>query len=336
MATTDSGVTRSGHFQVLELGADGQFIDVHRGRDPVSWRDLTAFLNQSLVIPKDATDIFVWVHGWRNDEIEHASGLADQVLGRLDTVYARQPGCYPGLADPRCCFILVTWPSSSAPTYRGYARIRERAHQMTEHGHASRVLAFLLGYLNDRRGGPPGSAMLRMPGGQYLHCVGHSFGGRFLAQAVIDAANPRTAMLPLRPADPRYPFAVDNLLLFQLAAPPDIFAGRFRPLIQNAPLAGPVCLTFSKHDQATGWLHALAEHRRGIGCVGAAEPAQLVKTVTLRAADDPYPAADLQATIVNLDASWRYRRRRPPSGAHSDIGYDESAHLLLSLASFAR
>ncbi|HVB46275.1 MAG TPA: hypothetical protein VNF47_26700 [Streptosporangiaceae bacterium] len=332
----DERVARSGHFQVLELGTDGRFIDQYRDRTPVSWPSLSSFLDQAIVIPPDVTDIFVWVHGWRNEKIMKAADLADQVFRRAEQLYQAQPECYPGLRRFTAAYILVNWPSWSSPTYWGYARIRERAHAMTEQGHASRVLAFLLGYLDQRRGGAAGPGVLRMPSGQYLHCVGHSFGGRFLAQAVIDAANPATAMLPLLPPNAQYRFTVDNLLIFQMAAPPNIFADRFRPLLENAPLQGPVCLTFSRHDQATGLLHAIAEHQRGIGYIGAREPIQMIKTTALRSAAEPYTVRELQSPIVNLDATWRYRRRWPPSGAHSDIGYAESAHLLLSLVNFAR
>jgi len=237
-------IARSGHFQVLELGQDGRFIDQYRGREPVSWPDLSSFLDQAIVIPPDVTDIFVWVHGWRNDKITKAAGLADQVFRPAERLYQAQPERYPALRHFSPAYILVNWPSSSGPTYWGYKRVRDRAHAMTEHGHASRVLAFLLGYLDRRRGGVAASNVLRLPGGQYLHCVGHSFGGRFLAQAVIDAANPDTAMLPLLPVNPHYQFTVDNLLVFQMAAPPDIFGGRFGPLLEDAPLQGPVCLTF--------------------------------------------------------------------------------------------
>lgn len=333
---TDDGVFRSGHFQVLELGADGRFIDTRGDRAPVSWPKLALFLDRAIVIPADVTDIFVWVHGWRNDKLAHATGLADQVFRRAEQLYRAHPDRYPKLPAFAPMYVLVSWPSSSGPTYSGYARIRERAHELTERGHASRVLAFLLGYLNQRRGGPARTQTLQIPGGQYLHCVGHSFGGRFLAQAVMDAANPDTALLPLLPAQSRYPFTVDNFLIFQLAAPPDIFAGRLRMLLEDAPLQGPVCLTFSKHDQATGIMHALAEGQAGIGCVGARSPAQLIRTTALRPSDEPYLVADLSSPIVNVDATWRFRRGRPPAGAHSDIGHEESAHLLLSLVSFAR
>lgn len=329
---TDGAVT----FQVLQLGPDGRFVDRHRGGQPVGWQDIAAFLDDNLVIPPHATDIFVWVHGWRNDREDQAIALARQVFDRVEGGYRANPARYPRLRSFVGAYILINWPSSSLPTYRGYARVRERAHMMTERGHASRVLAYLLGYLDRYRGGRPARGTLRMPSGQYLHCVGHSFGGRFLAEAIVDAANPVTATLPLLPANPRYQFTVDNLLVFQMAAPADIFGGRLRPLLTDAGLQGPVCLTFSRHDQATCLLHKLAERKPGIGCVGAREPAGMLASVRLRAPGDPYPAAELSKPIVNVDATWRYRRRLPPSGAHSDIGHAESAHLLLTLADLAR
>lgn len=333
---TDDLVTSSKYFQVLQLGADGQFIDLYRNGQAVPWAKLSLFFQRAIRIPRNATDIFIWVHGWRNEQIAKASRIADLVMGEAERLYAAQPASYPRLHNFRATYILVNWPSASRFSYQGYARIRERAHQMTEHGHASRVLAFLLGYLDQNRVRPGGRGVLQTPGGQYLHCVGHSFGGRFLAQAVIDAANPVTATLPLFSANSKYSFTVDNLLLFQMAAPPDIFDGRLRPLLDDAPLQGPVCLTFSKHDQATCLLHKLAEGHRGIGCVGATAPTEMVKTVRMRPAGTPYSAADLRARILNVDASSQYTRRVPPSGAHSDLGHPESAHLLLTLADYAR
>jgi hypothetical protein len=333
---TEKRAGQAGNFQVLELGTDGRFLDPYRGGQPVSWQNLRFFLDQAIVIPKGVTDIFVWVHGWRSARIEQATMLPGQVVSQMEALYQAQPDRYPSLASFTGAYIVVNWPSASLPTYRGYARIRERAHQMTEHGHASRILAFLLGYLDQRRGDPHGRGTLRMPTGQYLHCVGHSFGGRFMAEAVIDAANPVTATLPLLPPNPYHQFTVDSLLIFQMAAPPDIFKGRLAPLLAGSPLQGPVCLTFSKHDHATCLFHRLAEGCRGIGCVGAREPAEAIGTIGMRAAGEAYDPDELRKPVVNVDAGRVFRRRRPPSGAHSDIDHPESAHLLLTLVNYSR
>jgi hypothetical protein len=333
---SDGGVAWTGRYQVLELNKRGQFIDPYRDSQPVPWHDLPHFLRQAVVVPPDVTDVFVWVHGWRNNDALRASALADRVFGGVERLYHHQPDLYPELTRFKGAHILVRWPSWSAPTFHGYAAIRNRAHQMTEQGHASRVLASLLGYLDAQRVGRPGRDMLRMPSGQYLHCVGHSFGGRFLAQAIIDAANPVTATLPLLPRNRHHQFTVDNLLVFQMAARPDIFGHRLQQLLGRAPLQGPVCLTFSRRDHATCLLHRVAERRPGIGCIGAREPREKIKTLKLRPAASPYTTEELAAPIVNVDATWRFQRLRPPDGAHSDFGYQESCHLLLTLANFAR
>jgi hypothetical protein len=97
-------------------------------------------------------------------------------------------------------------------------------------------------------------------------------------------------------------------------------------------------LTNSSSDHATGLWHRLAEGTRGIGRVGAREPAEHIAATRLREPADTYGHAELDHRIVNVDAGWRYRRGRywNPAGAHSDIWYPESAHLLLSLANLAR
>ena len=86
-------------------------------------------------------------------------------------------------------------------------------------------------------------------------------------------------MLGWRRPNPRYLSTVDTLLVFRMAAPPMMFATRFERIPHDAPINGPVALTWSTADRATG----------------------------LR-----------------------------PAGAHSDIWYPESAHLLLPLVDLAR
>ncbi len=47
---------------------------------------------------------------------------------------------------------------------------------------------------------------------------------------------------------------------------------------------------------------------------------------------------ELAHPIVNIDAGWAYRKSPllAPQGAHSDFFYEESIHLLLTLAGSAR
>ena len=210
---------------------------------------------------------------------------------------------------------------------------------MTTKGYAEYSLAELLGYLDDQREAPsPATGTLQTAAGQYLHCVGHSFGGRFLAEAISAAATPSPRTLALLPPNEKFEFTVDNFLVFQMAAPPGIFTSHLRTLLTDAPLQGPVCLTFSTADRATCRWHRLAEGEPGIGGRGACAETGQVTTTCLRDVSEDYQPAELTARIVNIDASWRYRACRwlNPAGAHSDFQHEESYHLLLTLMDFAR
>ncbi|MFJ9249914.1 hypothetical protein [Streptomyces sp. NPDC101776] len=102
----------------------------------------------------------------------------------------------------------MRWPSSSRSKLKGgYERIRDRAHAMSAEGkgHAPYVVGHLLGYLDGERGDPTAPAVLAGRSGQYLRLMGHSFGGRFLCEAVQRAAEPPPVLgwSTARPAPPR-------------------------------------------------------------------------------------------------------------------------------------
>jgi hypothetical protein len=290
-------------------------------------------------VAADTTDIVVWVHGWQNTR-ERAESSAARLFACIERLYAAQPDMYPGLKVFHPMFVAVRWPSVSNPFPWGYRKIRNRAHRMTTQGYAHFALAELLGYLDARRTPPPlRSGTLRTGTGQYLHCVGHSFGGRFLGEAVNAAPEPVKGKLPLLPTNPHHRFTVDSMLIFQMAARRDVFTKSFRPLVETGPLQGPICLTYTPADRACALWHPLAEAgRRAVGAAGALGPADKVRDTRLLAVDERYPHSDLASPIVNVDASRRYRRGRftRPEGAHSDFWYPESIHLLLTLADYAR
>lgn len=321
---------------VVDLDARGDLVDPGTGA-PVPPEAAGAFLGRRLAVPPDATDIVVFVHGWRNTPAQ-ALARSAAFFSLVESVHAAAPDRYPGLGPWRGYYVTVRWPSMSDPFLTGYRRIRERAHAMTTGGHAGQVLGQLLGYLDAARRTPGRPPTLRGAGGQYLHCVGHSFGGRFLTEAVQAAAGDRPAVLGWNRADPRYPYTVDTLLVFQMAAPRPVFAERFPRILHDAPINGPVALTFSRADRATGLWHRLAEGAPGIGFAGATAPADHIATTPLLPADRPYTRDDFPRRIANIDATWRFRRGHHwhPSGAHSDFHHPESAHLLLSLATLAR
>jgi esterase/lipase superfamily enzyme len=319
---------------ILDLDVEGSPVDPTTG---TSVRDLSVpgFLERHLLVPASTTDIAVFVHGWRNTPAT-ALKRAKQFIKLVDNLYRTRPHHYPALHDWGCHYVVVRWPSSSNPFLTGYRRIRDRAHLMSTRGHAAQVLAQLLGYLNSHRTHP--SSTLRTQSGQYLHLIGHSFGCRFLAEAVQWAAEHRPDVLGWDRANLRYPYAVDTVLLFQMALPYNTLTQRFPRLVHDAPVKGPVVLTHATTDRAAGFWHSMAEGVPGIGFRGASDLGADVTSLKLRPVHATYTTEDFRSTVVNVDASWRFRRGRLlwPAGAHADIFHTESAHLLLSLAQLAR
>ena len=231
------------------------------------------------------------------------------------------------------------WPSMSNPLPMGYRKIRERANAMTTRGHVDFVIAHILGYLNSIRNLPSDDPpTLRTQKEQYPHCIGHSFGGRFLCEAIMAAAEPTAPTLawPWRSAD--YPYTVDTLLIFQMATRPDDFAGRYAPLLKKAPISGPVVLTFSRADRALALWHRFAEGCPGLGARGATAPLEAIQKVRLPGIAERLALRAENGRIVNVDCTWRFKHGRLSrvEGAHSDIWYPESANLVLSLADAAR
>jgi hypothetical protein len=138
---------------------------------------------------------------------------------------------------------------------------------------------------------------------------------------------------------PRRPFTVDSVLLLQMAAPRDAFAGTFTAL-GAAPLRGPVVATCSRHDRATGFWHLRAERRPGVGYAGiGTAPAAVsaaVSAIRMLSVDEPYSLAVLDHRFVSVDAGEVFTSGRGPAGAHSDHLRPETAHLLLSPAEHSR
>ncbi|MFF4351571.1 hypothetical protein [Streptomyces sp. NPDC001530] len=310
------------------------------GPRPVPAAQLDGYVAQQLTPPPWVTDIVVYVHGW-NTSPDSALAAVRTLLGLASRQYDGHRGIYPRLDRPGRPFVpwpvLVRWPSRSVPSLGGYRLIRDRAHAMATDGHAARVIGQLLGYLDTHRADPAAAPVLANRSGQYLHLVGHSFGCRFLCEAVQWAANRRGgATLGWSTPKPKgRPFTVDSMLLLQMASPRDAFASRFTALAE-APLRGPVVATYSQHDRATGFWHLRAERRAGIGYAGIGTAPAPVSAITMRSVEEPYPHDVLDHRFVSVDASEVYTRKSGPAGAHSDHLRPESAHLLLSLADHSR
>ncbi|GAA0593535.1 hypothetical protein [Streptomyces crystallinus] len=333
----------------VDLDETGWLLDAESG-EPVAGPWLRDYFAERLAPPAWATDILVYVHGWQTSP-KAAQRTATRLLTMARSNLTAAPGRYPGLAAegfrPWC--VVVRWPSSSPVTPAGYRRIRDRAHAMGARdgkGHAAHILGRLLGYLDTERADPRAAPVMANRDGQYLHLVGHSFGCRFLCEAVQWAADARlddTLGWGAAAHPSTRPFTADSMLLFQMAARRDAFLSLFPHLLpseahEGAPLRGPVVATYSRHDRATGFWHLRAERQPGIGHSGIGPAPAPLSTTRLLPLDERYPLAALDHRFVNVDASDVYvrGRRLNPAGAHSDHVRTESAHLLLTLADYSR
>jgi hypothetical protein len=327
MTTVDSAV------RTVDLAADGWLLEeTAAGRRPVPADRLDDHFAEELRPPDWATDLLVYVHGWQTAP-DSARATVDRLLTLTAALHAS--GGYPLLEPWRPWTVLIRWPSRSLPSLGGYRTVRDRAHAMSTRGHAARVIGRLLGYLDRRRADPAAGPVLANRDGQYLHLVGHSFGCRFLCEAVQWAAEEPLTLGWSTPEPPGRPFTVDSMLLLQMAAPRDAFAATFTALAE-APLRGPVVATYSQHDRATGFWHLRAEKRVGIGHAGIGTAPAPVSAIRMLPPGQPYPLAALDHRFVSVDASEVFVRGRGPAGAHSDHLRPESAHLLLSLAQHSR
>jgi hypothetical protein len=337
-------------FSFLSLNLDGRYVELaDASREvaagtPISPDTLPAFLAHNIYKPPGLTDVFVFVHGWQND-FDRAVSTARRLFGNLDAAVTRWNRQNPHEDAMVPAFVAVHWPSQSAVTPKGYETIRARAAAMTDSGDAEFFLAALLGYLdaNNQRGA---GKTLQASGGYYVHCIGHSFGCRFLAAAIRAAARPQARTLSLLGAlgkhkratlsarsERLFAFTVDSVCFLQMAAPTANFSDTLTLLVDESPLRGPVALTHSRYDRANCLWHKLSDGEVGIGCGGAREPAHWISQIVLRPSDEAYQATDFGSLIVNVDADAIYRKGRwRPEGAHSDFWYKETIHLILSLA----
>jgi hypothetical protein len=122
-----------------------------------------------------------------------------------------------------------------------------------------------------------------------------------------------------------------------MAAPCSSFSDQLSVLVEWAPFRGPLALTYSGKDRANCLWHRVAEGEPSIGCVGAKEPADWISQTVLRPSAEPYTRENFAARIVNVDATSIYTRGGMRfEGAHSDFWYEETIHLILSLAIEAR
>lgn len=90
---------------ILSLDTGGNFIHPEDGTS-VAAEELPGFLSHQIAVPPDATDIFVWVHGWQNDPA-HARAGANRLFAAVEALLAADPGDIRASATSRAS----TWRS---------------------------------------------------------------------------------------------------------------------------------------------------------------------------------------------------------------------------------
>jgi hypothetical protein len=323
------------NFTMLYLDQTGRFIDVgDPDRDEarlVEADELERFLRRAISLPNGVTDVFVWVHGWQNDELRAVS-TAKRMFANLADWFARRATLYPKLGTVVPGFIAVHWPSNSLPTLSGYKKIRDRAKRMTTQGEAEFFLASLLGYLDLGTQRSSERKVLRAKDGFYVHCLGHSFGGRFLAAAINAAATPvvRERKILAAHRETGSAFNVDSLCVLQMAAGHKAFGSEFEALL-DGPICGPIVLMTSMSDTALCTWHSVSEGEPGIGCTGAVEPHKRIGSIDLLTVDTCYPDKAFSKDITNVNASEYFIGGGWIEGAHSQFWHMETIHLIASL-----
>lgn len=117
----------------IDLDEDGWLVSAATGR-PVRPDRLARYLADRLNPPSWATDVIVYVHGWRTSPAS-AARSAQRLLTLMDRQRAARTALYPRLSGRYAPWtVVVRWPSSSKLTKGGYEEVRERAHAMSAAG----------------------------------------------------------------------------------------------------------------------------------------------------------------------------------------------------------
>ena len=203
---------------------------------------------------------------------------------------------------------------------------------------ASEGLSF---WLMKRRAGQVGARFGRdylgvLTGCARTHVVGHSFGGKLAATAVLAGGRPESLTLLL---------AAFSAFAFAREVPGFGRPGAYHGLVAEPRVARSITVLHSKHDQALHRLYRLAAggaevaslaapgrsgHARAvvatsaIGAVGArgVGAPELTLDEVQRVGLPRYP-------VVNVDGSAIVKAREPVVGAHRDIYHREIATLIL-------
>ncbi|WP_426191449.1 hypothetical protein [Massilia sp. DWR3-1-1] len=172
-----------------------------------------------------------------------------------------------------------------------------------------------------------------------VHLIGHSFGCIVMSSAIQAGG-----------AAPRLPRAVDSCVLLQGATSLWAFsarnqyqgdvAGYFNPVIAGRLVSGPLVTTRSTFDYALGKIYPWAAGLAGqisfgppqYGAIGIHGICGIDDAVELPMKDAAAPYQLQPGRVYNVDGSAYICQIDGVSGAHSDIGGPEVAHLIWQAA----
>lgn len=169
-----------------------------------------------------------------------------------------------------------------------------------------------------------------------LHLIGHSFGAKLLASAVLAGVRPESLVLLL---------AAFSAFAFAEEVPHMERPGVYRRVVSEKLVAGPIVALRSEHDRVLGTLYPAAIRGDQVDCAAAAvgrhgRTRDLVARSAMGAVGARgvgAPELDLLEAlktglprcVVNIDGSRVVNRVDPLIGAHCDIYHDQIATLVL-------
>jgi hypothetical protein len=176
-----------------------------------------------------------------------------------------------------------------------------------------------------------------------VHLIGHSFGGKLLASAVLGGARPQSLTLLL---------AAFSAFAFAPEVPGYDRPGVYHPVLAEARVGGPIVVLRSRHDRALAGLYPFVtgggqvDRPRSAGRTGHTREVVATSAIGATGArgvgapEIPLTEAPRigipQRPIVNVDGSGVVRAQEPFLGAHRDIFHAEVATLVLLAAGLLR
>jgi hypothetical protein len=272
--------------------------------------------------------------------------VSPELLGSLRELARTRPELIETLIAPLCEAEVPLGPEEEIELDGLLGRVREGA---LRGGSTLSPIYALSFWLMKRRAGQVGERLARevlAPAltalgakAPRLHLIGHSFGAKLLASAVLGGLRPESLVL-LQAAFSAFAFAEE--------VPSMKRPGFYHRVLAEGLVAGPIVALRSDHDRALGTLYPAvtwgsqvdraARNAGRLGQVREVVARSAMGAVGVRGVGAPeLDLVDVQKTgvprrVVNIDGSRVVTKNEWLIGAHCDIYHDEIARLVLLAA----